>query len=47
MPAVALAVKMYLVKIFNIFTFTLAEDQNVLLLGFIRQPFNLSNAERS
>lgn len=37
-------VKMYLVKVLNIFTFTLAKDQSVVLLRFIRQPFNLPTA---
>lgn len=37
-------VKMYLVKILNIFTFTLAKDQSLVLLRFIRQPFNLPTA---
>lgn len=37
-------VKMYLVKVLNIFTFTLAKDQSLVLLRFIRQPFNLPTA---
>ena len=44
MIAVVPKVKMYLVKILNIFTFTLAKDQSLVLLRFIRQPFNLPTA---
>lgn len=44
--AVVLEIKMYLIKIFNIFTSVLAKDQNLLLLRCIRQPFNLSTAEK-
>lgn len=47
MIAVVLKIEMCLVKIFNIFTSILAKDQNLLLLRFIRQPFNLSTAEKS
>lgn len=47
MIAALLKVKMYLAEIFNIFTFTLAKDQNLILLRFIRQPFSMLTAEKS
>lgn len=46
MIAVVPKIEMYSVKIFSIVSFTLAKDQHLLWLKFIRQMFNLPTAEK-